>query len=339
MNEDFITKQDSLRSILTSVIIILVAGSGFLLLGKHMDSSILTSLGHVIVISGGLWMFCRVYVQFLWIRYPWDEYTVIHIILEVLGIGVFTNVYGFVLYKTELWLGFNEPTENLGLQIIITLLITYLITGIHEMIYFYQQWIHNFSKSVRLEKDNIEARYETLKTQINPHFLFNSLNSLTNIVDNNPEAVTYIQNLSAFLRYMLGSQNRDLVYLRDELKVLNHYFELQKSRFLDNLTVQMEIPEKYHLYTIPPLALQMLVENCIKHNIISSEKPLLITIYVKDEMIVIKNNLQRKTEVESTGQGLKNIIDRYRYFTTREINIHETDRDYSVAIPLLIVEI
>lgn len=339
MFEEFTTKQDSLKSILTSVILILVAGSGFFLLGKQFEISILFSLGHIIIISGGLWMFCRIYVQFLWLRYPWDEYTVIHIVFEVIGIGVFTMLYGFLLYKTELWLGLTEPAENLGLQAIITLLITYLITGIHEMIYFYLQWMHHFSKSVRLEKDSIEAKYETLKTQINPHFLFNSLNSLTNIVDDNPNAVAYIQNLSEFLRYMLGSRNKDLVYLRDELKVLNHYFELQKSRFLENLTVHMDIPEKYHLYTIPPLALQMLVENCIKHNIISREKPLVISISVINDKIVIKNNLQRKTEVESTGQGLKNIIDRYRYFTSKEIEITETAAEYSVSIPLLIVEI
>jgi len=333
------TKKDRLKSILILTITILVVGSGLILLGKNLKIDIIRSIGHTIIISGGLWLICRTYVKFLWRRYPWEENPVIHIILEVVGLTIITMAFGYTLYIVEIKLGLFSREQQLGIQIFITLLITYLITGIHEMVYFYNQWIHNFSKSVRLEKDSIEAKYETLKTQINPHFLFNSLNSLTSIVDDNPNAVAYIQNLSEFLRYMLGSRNKDLVYLRDELTVLNHYFELQKSRFLENLTVQKDIPEKYHLYTVPPLALQMLVENCIKHNIISREKPLLISISAKDEQIIIKNNLQRKTEVESTGQGLKNIIDRYSHFTSKEINILETDREYSVSIPLLIVEI
>jgi LytS/YehU family sensor histidine kinase len=236
-------------------------------------------------------------------------------------------------------LGVFKQVDNLGLQAFVTLLITYLITGIHEMVYFYNQWISNFSKSVRLEKDRIEARYESLKTQINPHFLFNSLNSLTSLVDENPQAVAYIQNLSGFLRYLLGSREKDLVYLRDELEVLMQYYDIQKTRFMENLVISVDIPEKYHLYTLPPLVLQMLVENCIKHNVISSEKPLDISVAAENESITVRNNLQRKTDVQSTGQGLKNIRERYRYFTSRGVIIRETDKEFSVSIPLLVVEL
>jgi len=264
---------------------------------------------------------------------------VTHIILEIVGIGVLTMAFGAMLYTVERLLRLMEPTELLWLEILVTLLITYLITGIHEMVYFYKQWIMNFSRSVRLERDNIEAKYETLKTQINPHFLFNSLNSLTSIVDDNPRAVDYIQDLSEFLRYILNSRDKDLVYLRDDLKVLNHYYELQKSRFQNNILISLDIPEKYQLYTLPPLVLQMLVENCIKHNIISSEKPLKISISARNDSIVVKNNLQRKADVVSTGQGLKNISERYRYFTSREGSIKETKNEYIVSMPLLIVEL
>jgi len=321
------------------VIIVLVTGSGVHLLGMHLEISFLNSVGHTIIISGGLWMICRSYVQFLWRRYPWERFPVKHIILEVVGISSLTMAFGFSLYTVEIRLKLMEPAEQLWLEILVTLLITYLVTGIYEMVYFYRQWIMNFSRSVRLEKDSIEAKYEILKTQINPHFLFNSLNSLTSIVDKNPRAVDYIQDLSEFLRYILGSRDKDLVYLRDELKVLNHYYELQKSRFQENLLISIDIPEKYHLYTLPPLVLQMLVENCIKHNIISSEKPLKITISVSNESIVVKNNLQRKGDVVSTRQGLKNISDRYRYFTSREGSIKETKNEYIVSMPLLIVEL
>ena len=108
------------------------------------------------------------------------------------------------------------PEEDLYLSILITNLITIIITGIHEAVEFYRQWKYNFSKSVRLEKDNIEARYEMLRNQINPHFLFNSLNSLVALVEDNKQAVSYIENLSGFLRYMLKSRDRQVVLLREE---------------------------------------------------------------------------------------------------------------------------
>ena len=339
--EDSYTARDHLKLILLVMIPALLIGSGLLVLGREQENPVFYTIGHSTIISGGLWMFCHAYVHFLWKSYPWDTFPVMHIVLEVAGIALFTLAYGLTLYRIELLLNLGEsiPSGELFPEALITFLITYLITAIHEMVYFYRQWILNFSKSVRLERDSIEAKYEILKTQINPHFLFNSLNSLTSIVDDNPKAVDYIQNLSGFLRYILGSSDKDLVFLRDELKVLGQYFELQKSRFLENLDVHIDVPEKYYLYTLPPLVLQMLVENCIKHNVISGEKPLQINIFVTKEDIVVSNNLQRKTEVESSGQGLTNIIERYGYFTKRKVSILETNKVYEVSVPLLIVEL
>jgi LytS/YehU family sensor histidine kinase len=138
---------------------------------------------------------------------------------------------------------------------------------------------------------------------------------------------------------MLHSRDKDLVYLKDEIIVLRHYFELQKSRFLNNLSFTVEIPDRYQLYTVPPLVLQMLVENCIKHNVISSESPLTISIHADKEYVTISNNLQRKSEVNSTGQGLHNIIERYRYFTDKEVKIKETGHRYEVSVPLMIIEL
>ncbi len=339
MQVQLLTKKDPIHVLLILIVVFLTLGSGIIWLGERLDIRFLFSAGHTIIITGGLWLICRTYVKFLWRKYPWESYPQIHIILEVTGIGVLTTIYGSLLYLVEIRIGVFDPVEGIWIQAMITLLITYLITGIHEMVFFYNQWIYHFSKSVRLEKDSIEAKYETLKTQVNPHFLFNTLNSLTHMVDDHPGAVEYIRNLSEFLRYMLSSRNKDLVYLKDELKVLRHYLELQQSRFLDNLRVDWMVPDKYHLYTLPPLALQMLVENCIKHNVISSEKPLTITIDATDEQLMVKNNLQRKTRVDSTGQGLRNLVERYRYFTSKEVHIHETDREYTVSIPLLIMEL
>lgn len=189
-----------------------------------------------------------------------------------------------------------------------------------------------------MEKDNIEAKYETLKSQINPHFLFNSLNSLSLIVDENEEATDYLQNLSEFLRYVLKSRDRELVLVRDEIYILKKYFNLQKSRFRENLVVDFNVDEKYYHYSLPPLVLQMLVENCIKHNVISKDKPLTIKVLANNHYIVVENNLQKKVTEISTKQGLRNISERFAFFTNKEVLIEEKRDAFTVKVPLLTVE-
>jgi len=257
----------------------------------------------------------------------------------VVLISVYTLVFSYSLYRIETRLGFLHEVQDLFMEAVTTMLITYLITAIHELVYFYQQWKFHFSKSVRLEKDNIQAKYETLKTQINPHFLFNSLNSLTTLVDDNEKAVEYIGNLSEFFRYMLSSRDKELVLIREEITLLNRYISLQQSRFTNTLTVDVQVPENFYHYAIPPLVLQMLVENCIKHNIISKEKPLIVSVKARNDNIIVENNLQRKSSVSSTGQGLKNITDRLKLFTNRELIVNETSSIFKVTIPLLTVEL
>lgn len=295
---------------------------------------------HTIMITAGLWLGCMAIVDFLWKKFPWEQFPVKHLLWEIPLIFIYTLLFSWGLYHLELALGFiQEPADDIYIEAVITLLITYLITAIHEAAEFYKQWKYNFSRSVRLEKDNIEARYETLKQQINPHFLFNSLNSLTNMVEENPRAVAYIQDLSDFLRYGLKSRDRELVLVRDEVGVLQKYISLQKSRFEENLIIEVIVPESLYHYTVPPLVLQMLVENCIKHNIISKDKPLCIKIRAEKNRIFIENNLQKRNNPESTGNGLRNISDRYRFFTTEDVEVSETKTVFKVSIPLLLTEL
>jgi LytS/YehU family sensor histidine kinase len=185
----------------------------------------------------------------------------------------------------------------------------------------------------------MEARYETLRSQINPHFLFNSLNSLTAMVDGNPKAIEYLGNLTELLRYMLKSHEKELVLVSEELDVLKNYIHLQKLRFGDNLLIDLDVPESALQYALPPLALQMLVENAIKHNIITHENPLKISIAADTEAITVENNLQRKENDRLSGQGLNNIMGRYRLFTTRSVKVEETLDSFKVALPILKFEL
>jgi LytS/YehU family sensor histidine kinase len=278
-------------------------------------------------------------VMLLWKKFPWEQAPFRHLTLEIILITVYTLVFSSGLYFLEKRFWKIHEVENLGMEVLTTILITYLITSVHESVFFYRQWKYNFSRSVRLERDNIEARYEALRAQINPHFLFNSLNSLTTMVEDNKPVVDYVQNLSELLRYMLKSGEKELVLLRDEVAIMNSYIMLQQMRFPETLNIKVDVPESYYHFAVPPLVLQMLVENSIKHNIISKEKPLRVEITASKDYITVVNNLQKKKGIDSTGQGLKNISGRYRFFTTRKVEITETEEIFSVQIPLLQVEL
>ncbi len=286
-----------------------------------------------------IWGGCVTIVTYSWRKYPWESMPTKHIIIEVLLIMSLLTIYivsgaFFISYK-------NENSIIIALQshtveLIFTVLITFLITTIHEAVFFYQQWKLNFSRSISLEKDNLEARYNALKAQVNPHFLFNSLNSLMSLLDNNPKAEKYVQDLSEYLRYVLLSNSKEEVTLHEELENLEKFFHLQKLRFDENLTVEINIQPTSLAQYIPPLALQMLVDNCIKHNIITLKHPLKIEIFQHDNKITVRNNKQLKKTEESTGQGLKNIEGRYRFIGGESIKIESDDNYFSVTIPLII---
>jgi two-component system LytT family sensor kinase len=294
---------------------------------------------HGLVITAGLWLGCMSIVMLLWKKFPWEQAPFTHLILEIVLITVYTLAFSSALYLLERKFWAIHKVENMGMEILTTILITYFITSIHESVFFFQQWKYNFSRSVRLERDNIEARYEALRAQINPHFLFNSLNSLTTMVEDNKPVVDYIQSLSELLRYMLKSGEKELVLLREEVTIMNSYIRLQQMRFPDTLKINIDVAESYYHFAVPPLVLQMLVENAIKHNIISKDKPLTVSITATKDSITVINNLQKKSGVDSTGQGLLNITGRYCFFTTRKVDIDETNDTFSVTIPLLQVEL
>jgi sensor histidine kinase YesM len=127
--------------------------------------------------------------------------------------------------------------------------------------------------------------------------------------------------------------------VREEINLLEKYIRLQQSRFKTSLNIEVNVPESFYHYAIPPLVLQMLVENSIKHNVISRDKPLNVTVSAGNESLVVENNLQEKAGISSTGQGLRNITERYRLFTSREVEITETSAIFKVAIPLLTIEL
>jgi sensor histidine kinase YesM len=291
-----------------------------------------------IVNTAILWGGSMTIVAYSWTKFPWELYPVRHIIVEAVLIVSLLTVFIvgmnlFFCYKNEE--SFQEGLRQNSADILFTVLITFLIVTIHEAVFFYRQWKLNFSKSISLEKDNLEARYNALKAQVNPHFLFNSLNSLITLLENNPKAEEYVQNLSEYLRYVLVSNEKTEVTIKEELENLEKFFLLQKLRFNENLLVEINVHAETLNHKIPPLALQMLVDNCIKHNIISTKYPLKIEILDSENSISVRNNKQLKTIEESTGQGLKNIEGRFRFIGGESIKIESDEKQFSVTLPLI----
>lgn len=188
----------------------------------------------------------------------------------------------------------------------------------------------------QLKQQNLENELVALKNQINPHFLFNSLNTLSSLIREDKEATTFINKLSYMYRYILQSGDRNLVSLKEELKFLESYIYLIKSRYRDRFTLEITIAESHLEEQIPPLALQLLVENAVKHNEISEENPLTVRIYSKDGYIFVANTLRPRTSLEeSTGNGLANLAKRYFLLLKQEISINKDKDLFSVRLPLL----
>lgn len=189
----------------------------------------------------------------------------------------------------------------------------------------------------RIKNDNLGAQYELLKQQVNPHFLFNSLNTLKAMVESgDEEAIDFIIKLSNFYRYTLESRKLDLIHVQEEMEILNAYLFLQKARFDAGFTFTNELDEQVLKTLIPPFTLQLLVENCIKHNVVSLQKPLHIRIYTEGDKMVVENQLQPKVgENNSLGVGLKNIDLRYSHLLHKHIDIIKTETIFQIKLPLI----
>ncbi len=210
------------------------------------------------------------------------------------------------------------------------LLIIYFLDVLRK---FYRTQMEN----EQLKLETSIAQFERLKQQVNPHFLFNALNILKTMVKNNdPKAEEYVIRLSELYRSSLLIDKREKVPLEEELTALENYFFMLKARFEDKLVVTQAIPNDIANWFVPPFTLQILVENCIKHNVVSADKPLHIEIFLEGQWLVVRNNLQPKRSVEDSNQiGLENIRQRYQVLTGKAIVIQKTDDYFTVKLPII----
>ncbi|MDX9781919.1 MAG: histidine kinase [Bacteroidales bacterium] len=250
------------------------------------------------------------FLSALWIRIPvWND---------VLGSTFFRDIY----FNLTL---FSSFVFNL---VIISMLHLYS---------YYTNKQQNALKTEIGKKNKARYQYIQLKNQLNPHFLFNSLNVLDYLIfEDQQRASDFVRKLSSVYRYLLNKEDQPAVKISEEVQFVKQYFELLKERFRDGLSMKLEVPDDYQNYYIIPGGLQMLVENAVKHNTVCQECPLVINIFVQDNLIIVKNNLQlRLATIESSGFGLKSIRSQYKYLFNRDIVINSGADYFQVQLPII----
>ena len=207
---------------------------------------------------------------------------------------------------------------------------------IFNVFFFFKNWKESTINEEKLKQEKLMFEYEALKNQVNPHFLFNSLTTLSSLVyENQEKAVTFIRKFSDVYRYVLEYQGKEIADLSTEKKLLESFSYLYKIRHEDHVFIDIDLPDSTEIFVIP-MVLQMLLENAVKHNSSSKDSPLKISIRINNDYIEVKNNIQpRSVIVESNEIGLKNIILQYKYLTDKEIIIEDNNENYIVKIPVL----
>ncbi|WP_428666946.1 sensor histidine kinase [Runella sp.] len=217
-------------------------------------------------------------------------------------------------------------------------LMTFAFTSVYMIRTIVDRWRTSLLKEQQLNQALLKAEYDTLKNQVNPHFLFNSLNILSALIPEDPEnAVNLVERLSKVFRYNLQNNDRITVDLGTELKIVEAYLFIHKMRFGDNLSYHINVPKDEWPRQIVTQGLLTLVENAVKHNECSSEKPLKVEVYVSSDGVVVRNNFQPKNKqfLESTGIGLKNLKSRYALLTAQKVEVAENAQTFEVKIPFV----
>lgn len=305
-----------------------------------------TSYWTTLVITIAIWLGNR-YIM-IWSRTHFPLFTDVkkRLILQSLIMLVFTllvtNSLGYFLHG---YCGLMTPAGYPGhtnQDVIINsnnaaLFCSLAVAAIYESIYFINKLKRSVEEKEMLKRESLQAQLNALRTQVNPHFLFNNLNALSAIIPENPgQAVDFVQQLSKVYRHILDVKSEKSIPLKEELEVLKAYAFLLKTRFGNNLDIDINIPDEKLPKKIVPLSLQILMENAIKHNIVSADKPLRIAVYALNGNLVVSNNLQIKNQVnESTGIGLDNIRNRYKLISDKPVEVTGIGSNFTVSIPLI----
>ncbi|MBC6489699.1 sensor histidine kinase [Flavihumibacter stibioxidans] len=284
---------------------------------------------------------CGMIATMLYNKYPRYSQTFRRILIGLL-LFILVMIAGISIlfwgYDYTGFLGYAINTRTYFTALVMGVGFNLLATSFNEGAAFYEKWRSMVDEAEQLKKENLQSQLEGLKGQVNPHFLFNSLNSLSSLISEDPaKAEKFLDEMSKVYRYLLRTNEDGLTTLDTELQFIHSYFHLLKTRYGDGLELEIRADDPNLNYLLPPLTLQMLVENAVKHNMILRDSPLKIMILTTNShRLVVSNNLQRKDRlVYSTKVGLNNIINKYRLMKQEEIMIRDDGKEFAVVVPLI----
>ncbi|MBU2945950.1 2TM domain-containing protein [Zobellia uliginosa] len=299
-----------------------------------------------IVFSIILYLVNMSWFYFLLKKYERNIYTVKRMALAVFGNVVITCMGVFVAISIIATTLYDIPFEEvMGVHTVEnyvrSVFISLGVSLIFYAIFYYRYRQENKVKEQKIIANTASAKFDALKNQLDPHFLFNSLNVLSSLIEEDPyQAQKFTSSLSKVYRYVLEQKSKDLVLVDEELQFAKTYVRLLKMRFEDSIVFDIIEKSADPEAKIVPLSLQLLIENAVKHNVVTSSKPLKLQVYEQGGELVVVNNLQEKQVVKkSSGVGLYNIRERYALLTHRKVQIDKTATDFSVRLPILLKQI
>jgi sensor histidine kinase YesM len=330
-----------LNLLIALVLALLTCPKCFLSLAGLLElrNDILISFVMSCVLSYGGFLFEDYFDQTI----SWIEYPIKRLVLECLCYFLYVFAASMIIIFLDLYFVRetitlrNIPWKNMVNWTKFPMQISFVISFIFISRSFLLEWRNSAIEAEQLKTERVAQQFQSLKDQLNPHFLFNSLNVLSNLVYDNPDtAARFVNKLSRIYRYLLDVQQEELVTLEKELGFAENYLSLQKIRFEESLNYEIIVPRDTAGY-LPPLSLQLLLENAIKHNIASVANPLKIQIRLENNALIVENNLQLKSSMpeDSAGIGLSNISKRYELLSEERIDVLNNGSSFVVKLPLL----
>jgi len=308
----------------------------------EFDNVFWTNVGYYLLYSVVLTLINGTFFDYLNHKVVWDKYKKYRILIGAVG-GVVLTMLGIFWLRILIKMGFEGLSweqfiaNEKAIYYAISLLITIIFSVFFHALYFYRSLQEKKVKEHKIIAGTASAKFDALKNQLDPHFLFNSLNVLTSLIEEDPnQAQKFTTSLSKVYRYVLEQKNKDLVTVDEELQFAKTYVRLLKMRFEDSII--FDIPDQCSNpeAKIVPLSLQLLLENAVKHNVVTASNPLHIKVFEEDGMLTISNNLQEKQVVKkSSGVGLVNIQQRYNILSDKKVAIDKMASKFSVSIPML----
>jgi len=340
MRIEFNRQHLSIYAIVGALLLVLMA---FLATNDELNTMVLITICWLVIIILLLYFGNRGITHFLNKELPWSEYLTTRFFVQLLASLVYALICfngSYFIFKLLFTKDPPSPSQIIAVNLY-SVLIILPVFSIYYVMHFMKEWKKSKIESEALQKESIKSQLLSLKNHLDPHFLFNNLNILSTLIEKGEKDSTeYLNKFAEVYRYMLQNNTKELILLSDELEFIQSYLKLIKMRFRDSLRFDVDIPSDKLDLTIPPLTIQMLIENCVKHNSLNESNPLHIEIrYLEDDYLLVQNNLTaRKVRFQSNGSGLENIKNRYSFFTDKLVSIENNGAYFKVQVPLIELE-